>query len=131
MRFPHNVRAFITFDNTRAHMIYAGADLFLMPSKWEPCGLGQMISMRYGTVPLVRRTGGLADTVSDLGPELKSGTGFVFNDYSSAALSSALERAANGFKQKAAWKKLVGRIMKQDFSWSGPAARYEELYKIL
>jgi starch synthase len=128
MRFPHRVKAFTTFDNTRAHLIYAGSDMFLMPSKWEPCGLGQLIAMRYGTIPIVRCTGGLADTVRDMSAELRSGTGFVFNGYSGASLVAAIERGIKAFKQKAAWKRVIERIMKQDFGWSEPAAKYEQLY---
>lgn len=127
-QFPANIKAFTVFDIEVAHLIYAGSDFFLMPSKWEPCGLGQLIAMRYGTVPIVRSTGGLADTVSDLSNDLKKGTGCVFNEYSAAALVKTLERAIAMYKNKAAWRKLVKRIMKQDFSWEQPAARYEQLY---
>jgi len=100
-----------------------------MPSKWEPCGLGQMIAMRYGTVPLVRKTGGLADTVTNVSKGLKNGSGFVFNEYSVSELVSALNSAAEGFRNKIGWNSLVKRIMAEDFSWSKPAAEYEVLYK--
>jgi starch synthase len=129
-RFPGNVKAFITYDNAKAHLVYAGADLFLMPSKWEPCGLSQMIAMRYGTVPVVRKTGGLADTVSNLSQDMKRGTGCVFNEYSSAELVVALKKAIELFKDKVAWKRVMQRIMKQDFAWEGPAEKYESLYKM-
>ena len=129
-KFPGNVKAFITYDNAKAHLIYAGADLFLMPSKWEPCGLSQMIAMRYGTVPVVRKTGGLADTVSNLSQDMKRGTGCVFNEYSSAELVAAVKKATGLFKDKAAWKRVIQRIMKQDFDWQGPAEKYEALYKM-
>ena len=129
-KFQANVRAFITYDNARAHLIYAGADLFLMPSKWEPCGLSQMIAMRYGTVPVVRKTGGLADTVSNLSQDMKRGTGCVFNEYSSVELVAAVKKATGLFKDKAAWKRVMQRIMKQDFDWQGPAEKYESLYKM-
>lgn len=128
-RFPRNVKAFITFDNRLAHLIYAGSDIFQMPSRWEPCGLGQMIAMRYGTVPVVRKTGGLADTVSNLSSELRKGSGFVFSDYSAAALAGALKNAAIAFKKTSAWEQVMKRIMQQDFSWKGPAEKYEMLYK--
>ncbi len=128
-KFPGNVRVFTTFDNAKAHLIYAGSDLFLMPSKWEPCGLGQMIAMKYGTVPVVRRTGGLADTVANLTQDLKRGSGFVFNQFSADELVAAVKRAAQSFKDNAAWKRVMQRIMKQDFSWQEPAGKYELLYK--
>jgi starch synthase len=129
MKYPRNVKAIISFDNKKAHLLYAGSDMFLMPSKWEPCGLGQMIAMRYGTVPVVRNTGGLADTVSKLTNDMKRGTGCMFNDYSGGALAAALESALKFYNDKPAWKRLIVRIMKQDFGWSVPAAKYEELYE--
>ena len=127
-RFPGNIKAFVTFDNASAHLIYAGSDMFLMPSKWEPCGLSQMVAMRYGTVPIVRKTGGLADTVSNLNGELKRGSGFMFTPFSAAELAGAVKRAVQAFSDAAAWKKTAQRIMKQDFSWSVPAGKYELLY---
>jgi len=127
--YPYNIKAFITFDDRLAHLIYAGADMFLMPSLWEPCGLGQMIAMKYGTVPVVRKVGGLADTVSNLSSDLMSGNGFVFVDYSAGALISTLKTAVAAFQKKDAWERVVTRIMQQDFSWRGPAEKYEELYK--
>ncbi len=128
-RHPGNVRAYITYDNTKAHLIYAGSDLFLMPSLWEPCGLGQMIAMRYGTLPVVRNTGGLADTVHNLSNDLEQGTGFVFSEYSAKALAFTLKKAAEAFNNKAAWQRAVKRVMEQDFSWQGPARRYQALYR--
>jgi len=128
-RFPRNVKAFITFDNRLAHLIYAGSDLFLMPSQWEPCGLGQMIAMKYGTVPVARKTGGLADTVPNLSSDLRKGSGFVFDDYSANALTGALRTAAAAYRKTAAWKQVVKRIMQRDFSWKGPAEKYEIMYK--
>jgi starch synthase len=128
-RFPRNVKAFITYDNKMAHLVYAGSDMFLMPSRWEPCGLGQMIAMKYGTVPVVRKTGGLADTVANLSSELKKGNGFVFSEYSADALSNTLRNAAAAFKKTMPWEQVIKRIMKQDFSWQVPAEKYEMLYK--
>ncbi|MBN1375763.1 MAG: glycogen synthase [Dehalococcoidia bacterium] len=128
-KYPGNVKALITFDNAVAHLIYAGSDLFLMPSKWEPCGLGQMIAMRYGTVPVVRRTGGLADTVTNLSHDMKRGTGLVFSEYSGDELAAALKRAIELYANKTGWKRVMERIMRQDFSWQGPAEKYELLYK--
>ena len=128
-RFPNNMKAFITFDNKMAHLVYAGSDLFLMPSHWEPCGLSQMIAMKYGTVPVVRKTGGLADTVPSLSSELRKGSGFVFTDYSAGALAGALKTAAAAYSKTAAWEGVIKRIMQQDFSWKGPAEKYEIMYK--
>jgi len=127
-RYPGNVRAYITYDNTKAHLVYAGSDLFLMPSLWEPCGLGQMIAMRYGTLPVVRNTGGLADTVRNLSSDLGQGAGFVFSEYSAKALAFTLKKAAEAFNNKAAWQRVVKRVMGLDFSWHVPAQRYQALY---
>ena len=127
-KYPDNIRAYITYDNAKAHLIYAGSDLFLMPSLWEPCGLGQMIAMHYGTLPVVRNTGGLADTVRNLSSDLKQGTGFVFSEYSAKALTFALKKAAEAFANKAAWQRAVKRVMELDFSWQEPARRYQSLY---
>jgi starch synthase len=129
-RYMKNIRVFVTYDNNIAHLIYAGADLFLMPSQWEPCGLGQMIAMRYGTVPVVRRTGGLADTVENVSSDLSKGSGFVFNDYSGKALAFALKKAAEAFTRQDAWKSLVERDMLKDFSWDAPAEKYIALYRL-
>ena len=114
------------FDDGVARRIYAGADVLLVPSKFEPCGLTQMIAMRYGTIPLVRSTGGLADTVTD------GVTGFVFDEYSGRALSGAIERAhALWFSDRPAWHALMHTVMRQDFSWDRSAGEYIALYKRL
>jgi starch synthase len=128
-KYPDNVRAFITYDNIKAHLLYAGADIFLMPSLWEPCGLGQMIAMRYGTVPVVRSTGGLADTVQNLDSDLSHGSGFVFKDYSARALAFAVRKAVAAYSNKPAWEEAIRRVMAEDFSWAGPAEKYEALYQ--
>jgi len=128
-RFPTKAAVMIRFDAAVARKIYAGADMLLMPSYFEPCGLGQMIAMRYGSVPVVRATGGLADTVSDFDPLKGKGTGFTFSDYSSNALWAALERALDVFRDKKAWRGLQERGMKADFSWNASAKKYEELYR--
>ncbi len=128
-RFPRSIRCFIQYDNRTAHLIYAGSDMFMMPSRWEPGGIGQLIAMRYGTVPVVRRTGGLADTVVNFSRDLKTGSGFVFNDYSAAALVAVLDRAEATFKDKEAWGRAMKRIMGLDFTWWDPAAKYEALYR--
>ncbi len=121
------VRANLTFNADLAQRIYAGSDLFLMPSRFEPCGLGQLISLRYGTVPLVRATGGLADTVQDH-TDGRMGTGFMFQEYSAGALIHALERALEAFGRPEEWATLVRAGMEANFSWSGSAQKYAELY---
>jgi len=116
----------LKFDERLAHRIYAGADIFLMPSRFEPCGLGQMIALRYGTIPVVRATGGLADTVHEDGPQPN---GFVFTDYTPQALRGALGRAVAAYHRKDEWAKLVANAMTCDFSWGASARRYLELYQ--
>ena len=130
-RFPNKAAVFLKFDAALAQKIYGGADIFLMPSQFEPCGLGQMIAMRYGSVPVVRATGGLADSVSDLDAANapRKGTGFTFGDYTSDAFWSALERALDVFRDKKTWRGLQERCMKADFSWNASAKKYEELYR--
>lgn len=128
-QYPDRVAVIIAFDNPLAHLIYAGADYFLMPSRFEPCGLGQMIAMRYGTVPIVRRTGGLAETVPDLSPDLKLGRGFVFESYDGDALVLAIKRAVAAFPRKEAWQQVLLRIMQTDFSWEASAKKYEAVYE--
>ncbi|HEX5939162.1 MAG TPA: glycogen synthase [Dehalococcoidia bacterium] len=123
---PTNATVTIGFDATLAQQLYAGSDFFLMPSRFEPCGLGQMIAMRYGSIPIVRRTGGLADTVPDAADD---GLGFVFEEYSSAAVSSTLERAVTAFRQSASFRDLQLRAMSADFSWGASAAAYEGIYE--
>ncbi|MFH0762673.1 MAG: glycogen synthase GlgA [Candidatus Omnitrophota bacterium] len=120
-RHSETVSLHLKFDNTLAHKIYAGSDIFLMPSRYEPCGLGQMISLRYGTIPVVFKTGGLADTVN-------SDNGFVFDDYKKEALLAALTHAIAAFKDKKKWFVLMGRAMESDFSWEESAKKYMELY---
>ena len=116
------------FDSSLAHKIYAGADIFLMPSSYEPCGLGQLIALRYGTIPVVRKTGGLADTVFD--PEQSSEpTGFSFSTYSASALWLAVTRALETWRDPVRWESIVRRAMGLDFSWHRSAVRYEELYR--
>ncbi len=121
-QFPEQLACNFTFDHALAHQIEAGADAFLMPSRFEPCGLNQMYSMRYGTVPIVRRVGGLADTVNET-------TGFMFEEYSASALVEAVTRAVNMFRDREAWKRLMRAGMQQDFSWSRSALEYERVYE--
>jgi starch synthase len=127
-RFPSKFAAVLKFDSPLAKLIYAGSDLFLMPSRFEPCGLGQMIAMKYGTIPIVRRTGGLADTVENLSLDGKKGTGFTFEKYDSQELLFTIRRAVEAFHQPKLWKELVQRAMKQDFSWDLSAGKYMKLY---
>ncbi len=127
-KYPDQLAVFIKFDNELAHLIEAGSDIFLMPSKYEPCGLNQMYSLLYGTVPVVRKTGGLADTVKDYTQDPDKGLGFVFEDYTGQALLKAVENAVTLYKDKAAWLKLMKRGMKSNFSWQNVAGQYVELY---
>lgn len=119
----------IGFDEKLAHQITAGCDMFLMPSLYEPCGLNQMYSLNYGTIPIVRRTGGLVDTVKDYHEYYKEGNGFCFNDYTSDALYLTLMRALDIFKKKRVWRGMMKRGMQQDFSWDSSAKQYFDLYK--
>ena len=128
-RFPDRMRAFLKFDAALARRIYAGADMFLMPSAVEPCGLGQMIAMRYGCVPVVRMVGGLADTVTDYTTKRRRGTGFTFTDYTPEACQDALERALKVYHNKKSWRRLQQRGMAVDFSWSASAQEYVKLYR--
>lgn len=121
---PRNVAVRIAFDNALAHKIEAGADMFLMPSRYEPCGLNQIYSLRYGTVPIVRATGGLDDTVDEM-------TGFKFADYSAAALLEAVRRALEAYQDREAWQAMMKRGMKKDYSWDASARQYAELYRSL
>jgi starch synthase len=127
---PSRIAARIGFDEGLAHRIEAGADLFLMPSRYEPCGLNQMYSLRYGTVPVVRAVGGLEDTVEDF-DGWNRGTGFKFREYAPAALLLAVRRALDAFRDARAWRALVLRGMAQDFSWDRSARGYEALYASL
>jgi starch synthase len=127
-RYPDKTAAIIGFSGVLAQKIYAASDMFLMPSRYEPCGLGQLIAMRYGSVPIVRRTGGLQDTVLDYDADSGSGSGFVFWHYSADDLAGAVSRAVNVYNDKSAWKSLVVNVMQRDFSWNRSAALYTELY---
>jgi starch synthase len=120
---------FLDFNEPLARLIYAGSDMFLMPSRFEPCGLGQLIAMRYGSIPVVRHTGGLVDTVPDFSPDLKEGNGFVFSDYSPEALIEAFQRGISAYKNKDAWNRAVQRVMQKDFSWRSSALKYEAAYR--
>ena len=119
---------FLTFNAELAQKIYAGSDMFLMPSRFEPCGLGQMIAMRYGSVPIVRATGGLADTVEDFDPQTGEGNGFSFQPYDRWALFAAIVRAVENYKYRDTWHNLQVKGMTADFSWSASATKYVDLY---
>ncbi|OQA56583.1 MAG: Glycogen synthase [Candidatus Omnitrophica bacterium ADurb.Bin277] len=119
----------ILFDPKMAKRIYAGSDMFLFPSYYEPCGLGQIIGLRYGSVPVVRATGGLADTVEPFDAATGEGNGFLFEDYSSKALVDSLEKAIAVFRRKKQWQILVRNAMESDYSWSASAKKYSKLYE--
>jgi starch synthase len=127
--YPDRFAVKIGFDESLAHLIEGAADIFLMPSRFEPCGLNQMYSMRYGTVPVVRATGGLDDTVTDYNDAAGAGTGFTFKPYTPAALLGALERARTVFANPSNWKTLQLTGMRQDFSWDRSAREYVKLYE--
>jgi starch synthase len=127
-RYPEKFAVKLGFDNRLAHQIEAGASMFLMPSKYEPCGLNQLYSLRYGTVPIVRSTGGLADTITDYDLASGSGTGFVFQNYSASDMLSAIERALVVHADSERWHRLVVRDMLQRWSWKESAQKYVELY---
>lgn len=134
-KYPKNFQVLLKFDPVMAQMIYAGCDMFIMPSRYEPCGLGQLISLKYGTIPVVRETGGLADTITDFDLakdfENDKGNGFVFYEYESKELYKTLIRAIDTYKDQQAWKKLMTNAMKCDYSWKASAVKYEHLYKSL
>jgi starch synthase len=123
------IRARIGFDNALSHRIYAGSDFFLMPSAFEPGGLGQLIALRYGTLPIVHATGGLADTITDLDTDPVSGNGISFAPYSTAALLDALHRALRLYQQRERWPELIARAMAYDSRWSASARAYSQLYQ--
>ncbi len=129
VRWPRKVRGWVGFNDGLAHRIEAGADIFLMPSRFEPCGLNQMYSMRYGTLPVVHATGGLADTVSTVDPGADRGTGWAFRTYHVDAFVEAVGWALLTWsKYPEAWKRIQARAMTQDFSWARSAAMYEKVY---
>jgi starch synthase len=127
---PSRFGVFVGYDEHRAHLVEAGADVFLMPSRYEPCGLNQMYSMRYGTVPVVRAVGGLVDTVRPFNPKNGQGTGFLFSEYDPAALWDALQRALTVYRsQPEAWRRLQTNGMNHDFSWERSAREYVTVYR--
>lgn len=128
-QYPHKMGLYLGFNGILAQRIYAGADMFLMPSKFEPCGLGQLISLRYGTIPIVRATGGLADTVVDYDDRTRSGNGFSFETYNAGVMLETIRRALRLYNvEPEKWRQLVVHDLGQDFSWNRSAAEYLELY---
>ncbi|MCI3920379.1 glycogen synthase GlgA [Paenibacillus sp. TRM 82003] len=128
---PKKLSTKLKFDEGLARRIYAGSDLFLMPSKFEPCGIGQMIAMRYGTVPIVRETGGLADTVAPYNRYTGEGHGFSFRHYNAHEMLDTIRFALETFRDEAAWSRLADNMSKQDFSWDASAQQYLALYREL
>lgn len=127
--FPDRVGVYFGFDEELAHLIEAGSDIFLMPSQYEPCGLNQLYSMSYGTVPVVRRTGGLADTVQPWDPNAGTGTGFVFDAFRPEALADSVDDALTAWADRAGWAVLVRNGMTRDFSWRRRSGQYVDLYR--
>ncbi len=127
-RYPGRLGLKLEFNNGLAHLVEAGSDFFLMPSRYEPCGLNQMYSLRYGTIPIVRETGGLKDTIDNLTKKAGRGNGFTFREYSPGALIAAIERAVDFFKDPDTVDRVRRRIMKQDHSWLKSAKKYRKLY---
>ncbi|TLZ31016.1 MAG: glycosyltransferase, partial [Gammaproteobacteria bacterium] len=130
-RFPGRVVFHCGYDEELAHWIEAASDVFLMPSRYEPCGLNQMYSLRYGTVPVVRRTGGLADSVQHYDTRTGTGTGVVFNDFNTQALQWALNTALDLYARPRHWARVVRNGMQQDFSWERQGGEYVALYRRL
>lgn len=133
LRYFHEVyqdkfKGEIRFDQTLAQRIYGSCDMFLMPSRFEPCGLSQMISMRYGTVPIVRHTGGLVDSVEPYNKFENTGTGFAFNNFNANEMIDAIDKACEAYRDKKAWKGIIKRDMEKDFSWDVSAKQYEDIY---
>lgn len=128
-RYPEKVGVKIAYDTVLAHKIEAGADIFLMPSRYEPCGLNQLYSLKYGTIPVVRATGGLDDTIKSFNPKTGNGNGFKFRDYSADALLRAVKKAISLYRDKESWKKVMQNAMECDFSWEHSANEYLKVYQ--
>ena len=130
-KYKDKFAAYLGFNDELAHLIEAGSDIFLMPSMYEPCGLNQMYSLVYGTVPVVRETGGLADTVINVNEKNGEGNGFVFKKYNSKELLKEVKKAVKLYADKKTWTKVMRNGMKSDFSWLLSAKKYIELYKTI
>jgi len=131
LRHKNNVSVNLKFDAALAQKIYAASDMFLMPSRYEPCGLGQLISFKYGTVPVARRTGGLADTISEFDPATGKGNGFLFEDCDPGQLLESVKKAIDAHRDKDSWMRLARKITEYDFSWDRSAAEYISIYERL
>jgi len=128
-QFPQKIAVKVAYDNAVAHKIEAGSDMFLMPSRYEPCGLNQIYSLKYGTVPVVRATGGLDDTIEPWNPRTAKGTGFKFTDYTGEALLLTIKEALRAFRDQPAWQTLMRNGMSKDFSWNASAREYVRIYE--
>lgn len=128
-KYPNKISANIYFDASLAQKIYAASDMFLMPSKFEPCGIGQLIALKYGSIPIVRETGGLNDTVHSYNEYTGKGNGFTFKNYNSQDMLYTIKRAINFYYNKDIWNKLITTAMKEDFSWNKSAQEYIQMYR--
>jgi starch synthase len=127
--FPNKIAITVAYDNAAAHKIEAGADMFLMPSRYEPCGLNQIYSLKYGTVPIVRATGGLDDTIENWDARTGKGTGFKFSDYNGEALLATIKQALVAYQNPSSWQTLMRNGMGRDFSWGASAREYGKVYE--
>lgn len=128
-KYPQQVATHLEFSEAMASHIYAASDMFLMPSRYEPCGISQLISLRYGSIPIVHRTGGLADTITDFDPRTGVGTGFLFYNFTGPDLLMAMTRSIETYKYPRVWEHLTWQAMRQSFSWELPARQYVDLYR--
>lgn len=129
-KHPKRIGIYTPFTEEMASLVYAGSDMFLMPSRFEPCGLSQLISLRYGSIPIVHETGGLSDTVRNFNPGTKKGNGFVFKQYTPTDFIIAISRALENYKYTDSWEQLSARAMDQTYSWELPASKYVQLYTV-
>jgi starch synthase len=129
--FPTQMSANITFDQVLAQRIYAGSDMYLMPSQFEPCGLGQLIALRYGSIPIVRQTGGLNDTVQSYNADTGLGNGFSFVNCNPQQLLQSVKEAVSIYRQPLMWQRIINNAMKADYSWTQSATEYKKIYRKL
>ena len=128
-KYPKKLLFIFPFREDLGRKIYAASDLYLMPSRFEPCGISQLISLRYGSIPIVHKVGGLTDTITDYNPTTGKGNGFVFDSYTSLDLLAAIIRAIENYRHRKQWKNLVSQAMKESYSWKLPAEKYVALYR--